>query len=82
MKAKNMKRRHSGKKPRSKPYTKGQLNKLIDSVLHPFFGSNPELIPVDALLHGIVEANVSESTVKFIRYSLPEIVKRALTSNQ
>jgi hypothetical protein len=71
-----MKRKHSRRNPR-KVYTKGELNRIVDSLLHPFFDSNPTLIPIDALLHGLIEQNMSESTIKFIRYTLPKIVKKA-----
>ena len=77
-----MKVKHSHKKSRPKLYTKGELNQIIDSVLHPFFDSNQALIAVDALLHGLVEQNVSESTIKFIRYNLPKIVKKATSENR
>jgi hypothetical protein len=77
-----MKRRHSLRKSRPKLYTKGELNQIIDSVLHPFFNSNQALIAVDVLLHGLVEQNVSESTIKFVRYSLPKIVRKATSENR
>ena len=75
-----MKGRHTHKKPRPKLYTKGELNQITDSMLHPLFNSNPALITVDALFHGLVEQNVSESTSKFIRYSSPKIVKKATSA--
>jgi hypothetical protein len=81
MPAQNMKRRYSHKKSTPKLYTKGELNQIIDSVLHPFFNSNQALIAIDALLHGLIEQNVSESTYKFIRYSLPKILKKATSES-
>jgi hypothetical protein len=49
----------------------------IDDVLHPLIDSSPELIMVDTVLHGLVEQNPSETTLKFIRYTLPKILKRS-----
>jgi hypothetical protein len=56
-------------------YSKGELNRLIDNALHPLFDNNPEFMIVDAILHGLVEQNPSETTLKFIRYSLPKIIQ-------
>ena len=53
------------------------MNQLIDSLVHPLFDSHPEMIIFDVALHALVEQNPSETTIKFIRYSLPEIITRA-----
>jgi len=40
-------------KPRrkaAKPYTKGELNKLIDTLCHPIFQENPSFILIDRLI--------------------------------
>jgi hypothetical protein len=57
-------------------YSNGELNRLVDDTLDPLFTRNPEFMVVDTLLHGIVEQNPLESVIKFIRYTLPKIVKR------
>jgi len=58
------------------PYTKGDANKLIDLLLHPWFQEHPWLIMVDGLLHGLVEyPNTNESIKKFLRYSAPKLIK-------
>jgi hypothetical protein len=54
-------------------YTVGEVNYLIDSVLHPFFDKHPALIVADAALHYLVEQNPDESTVKFVKYTLPKV---------
>ena len=56
-------------------YSKGELNRLIDDLIHPLYGRNPELMVVDVVLHGLLEQNPPETVLKFIRYSLPRVVK-------
>jgi hypothetical protein len=63
------------KKKVRKPYTKGELNKLIDSLCHPLSKTDKRFILVDVLLHAMVEQNPPESVLKFIRYSLPKIME-------
>lgn len=52
------------------PYSKGDLNKAIDLLLHPLISNYPQLLSVDGLLHGLVEGNVKESIQKFLRYNM------------
>jgi hypothetical protein len=35
--------------------TKGQLNRIIDMLLHPSFSQKPELRIINGLLHALVE---------------------------
>jgi hypothetical protein len=63
------------KKKVRRPYTKGELNKLIDSLCHPLSKTDKRFILVDVLLHAMVEQNPPESVLKFIRYSLPKIME-------
>ncbi|TET19536.1 hypothetical protein E3J74_06575 [Candidatus Bathyarchaeota archaeon] len=65
---------HSKRKKRQNHYTKGQLNRLIDNLLHPLFDNSPAIIIADTILHGLVEQNPPETAVKFIRYNLPKII--------
>lgn len=59
-----------------KPYTKGELNKLIDNLCHPLFETNEGFILVDGLLHGLVEQNPPITIRKFIKYNLPKLIKQ------
>lgn len=59
-----------------KAVSKGQLNRLIDDLLHPFFKVDPAFILLDGFLHGLVERDPSESTRKFLVYNLPELIKQ------
>jgi hypothetical protein len=62
---------------KKRQYSKGELNRLIYDLLHSLYGRNPELVIVDAVLHGLVEQNPPETVVKFIRYSLPRIIRES-----
>jgi len=73
-----MRELESGRKRRL--YSEGQLNRLIDSLLHPLFNRNPELMMVDTILHAIIEQNAPETVKKFLRYNLPRIITE-LTKN-
>ena len=61
-------------KNRPSIYPKGDLNSLIDGLLHPLFDLNPAFRLVDAILHGFVERNPPETALKFLRYNLPRII--------
>jgi hypothetical protein len=69
-------KRKTGKKQPIKLYTRGQLNYLIDDVVHPFFDKHVGFVLVDEILHAVVEKNPRVVTKKFLRYSLPEIIKK------
>lgn len=69
-------------KEKTKSYTKGELNKLIDSLCHPFFKSDKGFILFDGLLHGLVEQDPPTSVRKFIKYNLPQLIKRAREERQ
>jgi hypothetical protein len=60
----------------AKPYTKGELNKLIDSLCHPLIKTNKGYTLVDMLLHGLVEQNPQLTIRKFIEYNLPKLIKQ------
>jgi len=64
------------KKKATKPYTKGELNKFIDSLCHPFFKTNKGFILVDGLLHAMVEQSPPKTVKKFIKYNLPKMVEQ------
>ena len=55
--------------------SKGQLNKLIDSLLHPLFKKHPGFVILDGVLHALVEQNPEESLRKFVKYNLDKLVK-------
>jgi hypothetical protein len=68
-------------KKRAYYYTKGELNRAIDSLIHPLSKRNPTLVVLDVILHGLVEQKPAETVAKFIRYTGPEII-RELTKSE
>ena len=61
---------------RRRSYTRGELNRLIDSIWHPPAKLNPELLIIDWIFHVIVEQDLSEPTVEFIQYNLPRLMSQ------
>jgi hypothetical protein len=57
------------------PYTKGEVNKLIDDLVHPLKKTHWAFILVDEAFHMINEGDIAQSLAKFAEYSLPELVK-------
>jgi hypothetical protein len=55
--------------------TEGELNRIIDSLLHPLFRKSKVFVIIDGLAHAIVERNPKKSAKKFIRYNLKELLK-------
>ena len=71
-----MERDGKKKKKTVSPYSKGELNKLIDNIFHPLFETNEGFILVDGFLHGLVEQNLPLSIRKFIEYNLPRLIRQ------
>ena len=61
-------------------HTRGQLNYLIDDLVHPLCDANAGFVLVDEVLHALVEQDPRVSAKKFLRYSLPEIIKKVAES--
>ena len=51
----------------TKPYSKGDLNKLIDTLIHPLSRKDKSFILIDGFLHGLVEQNPPQTVRKFIK---------------
>lgn len=62
------------RKPNS-PYSKGQANYAIDSLIHPLYEKSKGFVLLDTLLHCVNERNIRVSTKKFLRYNMPELLK-------
>ena len=69
-------------KKTSKPITTGQLNKIIDVFVHPFFKRDERYIWLDGFLHGLVEQDPQVSIKKFAKYNLPKLVKQKSTKKR
>jgi hypothetical protein len=65
-------------KKKKRHYSKGEINRLIDSLLHPLFARSSVFIAVDTVVHGLVEQNPPETIKKFVRYNLPKIIEEIL----
>jgi hypothetical protein len=56
------------------PYTKAEVNKILDAVIHPWMKDYPWLNLVDGLLHTLNERNPKSSLRKFLRYNLKPLI--------
>jgi len=63
--------------------TKGDVNRLIDALLHPaMHGENKvQVMLLDAGLHALVEQNPTESFMKFMRYTGPALLDEVTKRN-
>jgi len=71
--------KRKGKVRRKSPprlYTRGELNRILDSIVHPFFKKGNGLIFLDGFLHALLEQNAPVSARKFIKYNLPKMVEQ------
>ena len=77
--AKPRRRRRRKMSRKDRPvFSKGQLNRLIDDVVHPLKRIDWSFTVVDEALHLINEGDIQQSIIKFVEYSLPEILKKLL----
>jgi len=56
----------------------GEKNKIIDSAVHPLSKIHPAFTLVDGLLHALNEQDPKTSLRKFVKYSLPELIRMLL----
>jgi hypothetical protein len=66
------------KRKRKTKYSKGDLNRLVDSLVHPFYDEDEVFRILDGVLHGFIEQDPRESLRKFVRYNGPAIVRKIL----
>jgi hypothetical protein len=71
-----------GGKRKGSKVTKGELNRLIDALLHRHFSENVGFILLDGLLHAVVERSPEESALKFIRYNFPALIRHTALKKQ
>lgn len=66
-----------------KKITKGDLNKLIDILIYPYFEEHPTFaIIIDGLLHAMVEQDPDMSFRKFIKYNVPKLLRKTHKKNR
>lgn len=58
--------------------SQGQWNSIIDSLVHPATKKRPEFWALDTLLHGFVEQNPEVTLRKFVKYTVPKLLKEAI----
>jgi len=58
-----------------KSYTKGEINRMIDSLLHPLSKQAPPIVILDGFLHGLVEQNPTLTTRKFFKHNMPLLIQ-------
>jgi hypothetical protein len=56
-------------------FSKGEMNRIIDALVHPLFDQNKAFVLADGVLHGLVEQDPPSSIRKFAKYSFPELIK-------
>jgi len=69
------KRRQNKREKTGIDLTKGQLNRIIDTLFHKHFRRNSDLIYLDGLAHAIVENDLKQSIRKFAKYGVPALLK-------
>jgi len=57
----------------------GQINRIVDILLHPYARRNAALWIVDGFVHTAVEKDPERSLTKFAKYNLPEIVYQVVS---
>jgi len=67
------------KRRKARPvFSKGQVNRLIDDAIHPLKELDWSFTVLDETLHKINEGDIQQSVIKFVEYTLPEILKKFL----
>jgi len=74
-------KKRNTRKRTSSPYTKGELNAIADDLLHPLIKRHKELRVVDEIAHVVIEGDLRESFIKFLRFTLPQIVRELLSDD-
>jgi hypothetical protein len=57
-------------------YSRGELNRMIDSVVHPIAKYDVRGWVLDSVLHGVVEQDLESTVKKFLRYNVPKIIQQ------
>jgi len=55
-------------------YTKGEVNAVIDALVHPWIKRYPWLVFVDGVLHALNEQNPEKSLQKFLKYNVKPLI--------
>ena len=65
-------------------YTKGEINRLIDSFLHPHMRGERKasVVILDAVAHALVEQDPGKSFRGFVKYGLPKLLEEGEKENR
>jgi hypothetical protein len=55
---------------------------MVDALLHPLAKTNPDILILDGILHGIIEQNPTESAFKFIQHNLPKLLPKLIRARK
>jgi hypothetical protein len=77
-----LRKKTTARKRTKQPYSKGEINKLIDTLIHPLERTDKRFVLVDVLLHGLVEQNPPQTVRKFIKYKLPDLIRQLEKSSK
>ena len=59
-------------------YTRSEVNRIIDALIHPLARGRPWLLLVDGLLHALNEQDPVASLVKFLTYNAKPLARALL----
>ena len=68
-------RSRSKRTRRQTVYTKGEINRLIDSLCHPLSNADPAILILDGFLHRLVERKTPLSARKFLKHNIPMLIE-------
>ncbi len=77
-----MKKKQKRKTRRRALFTRGEQNKIVDPLVHPLIKKHWVFRLVDELGYAAVEQDPKETIVKFVRYSLPQIIRELLSDEE
>jgi len=77
-----LRKKQKRKTRRKTLYTKGEQNKIIDAIFHPLSETHWIFRLGDELGHAVVEQDPKQTIIKFVRYSLPQIIRELLSDDE
>ena len=66
------------RKKKSQTYSSGDLNRVVDALVHPLYRVNKGFLLLDVLVHAGIEQDPKLSLRKFVKYNSERIVEEVL----
>lgn len=63
-------------------YTTGEINQMIDSLLHPLAKKDPRILIADGFIHALVENDPHSSLGKFLMYNMPTLLSHVMNDGK